>query len=421
MGVRSVMALRVLAYIAARPGEEQTEAKRKGAGMGLESQANTIGVEEEFHLVDRTTRQLAPLAEQVGARAHERIGSGIHAELRTSQIEIATPVCQTLGEVRQQLSMLRQSLSEAAGELGGAIMASGTHPFSAWQEQGITGNERYEFLFREFRHLAREQMISGCHVHIGLADPDVRVSVMNRARVWLSPLLALAANSPYWQGDDTGYASYRTLNWSRWPISGPPQWFADDAEYQALVAALIRGGAIEDATRIYWDIRLPDRLPTIEFRVMDVCSTVDEAVMCAGLIRALVRTCHDEIIRGVPFSPVRQEVLRSTHWRAARDGLDAELVDVITSDLAPAREVIGRLLGYVRSELEALGDWEEVSRLVDRTLRDGNGATRQREVFARDGRLEDVVDRLVAETAATERADDANLHTGSGDLPSSQG
>ncbi|MDQ3327475.1 MAG: glutamate--cysteine ligase [Chloroflexota bacterium] len=387
--------------------------------MGSEPKANTIGVEEEFHLVDRTTRQLAPIAEQVGALANERVREGVHAELRTSQIEIATPVCQTLSQVRQQVRLLRAALTEAAGEHDGAIIASGTHPFSAWNEQGFTGNQRYEDLHRAFRHLAREQVISGCHVHVGLADPDVRVFVLNRARVWLSPLLALAANSPYWQGEDTGYASFRTLNWSRWPISGPPQWFADDAEYQSLVNALVRSGAIEDATRIYWDIRLPDHIPTIEFRVMDVCPTVDETVMCAGLIRALVHTCYDEEVRGAPYSPVRQEILRSAHWRAARDGLDAELLDVVSGELAPAKDVIERLLGYLRPALETLGDWEEASALVDRTLRHGNGAARQRAVVARGGRLEDVVDLLVAETSEAERADDANLQTG-GDLSHSQ-
>ncbi len=383
--------------------------------MRLEAHAYTMGVEEEFHLVDRATRQLAPIAGEVVTRAQERIGSGVHAELRTSQIEIATPVCQTLTEVRQQLHMYRRALSDVAGELGGAIVASGTHPFSAWQEQGFVGDQRYKELLRDFRHLAREQVICGCHVHIGLADPDVRISVLNRARVWLSPLLALAANSPYWQGEDTGYASYRTVSWSRWPISGPPQWFADHAEYQALVAALIRSGAIQDATRIYWDIRLPERLPTIEFRVMDVCPTVDEAVMCAGLIRALVLTCHDEVVNGVPFSPVRQEVLRATHWRAARDGLDAELLDPANGDLVPAGVVIERLLDHVRPALEALGDWEEISGLVAQSFRNGNGASRQRGVCAQGGQLTDVVDLLVAESSATGYFAAANAHSGGDD------
>jgi carboxylate-amine ligase len=380
--------------------------------MGLEAHAYTMGVEEEFHLVDRATRQLAPIAGKVVTQAQERIGSGVHAELRTSQIEIATPVCQTLAEVRQQLHVYRRVLSDAAGELGGAIVASGTHPFSAWQEQGFVGDQRYEELLRDFRQLAREQMICGCHVHVGLADPDVRLSVLNRARAWLSPLLALAANSPYWQGEDTGYASYRTVSWSRWPISGPPQWFTDQAEYRALIADLIRSGAIQDATRIYWDVRLPERLPTIEFRVMDVCPTVDEAVMCAGLIRALVRTCHDETIDGEPVSPVRQEVLRAAHWRAARDGLDAELLDPTTGDLVPAGVAIERLLDHVRPALEAFGDWEEVSQVAARTLQQGNGAARQRGVCARGGQLTDVVDLLAAESSATGHFDAVNAHSG---------
>ena len=182
-------------------------------------------------------------------------------------------------------------------------------------------------------------------------------------------------------------------------MAGPPHLFASRAEHDALVRALVATGVIEDATKIYWDVRLPERVETIEFRVMDVCMTVDEAVMVAGLIRGLARASYEAALREEPFPAVRPELLRSAHWRAARHGLDGDLIDVAAERSIPAHELIDKLLAYVRPALEEMGDWDEVSALVRETLRRGTGARRQREAYARAGRLEDVVDLVVAETA----------------------
>jgi carboxylate-amine ligase len=212
-------------------------------------------------------------------------------------------------------------------------------------------------------------------------------------------MLALSANSPFWLGADTGYASFRTQVWGRLPTSGPPAPFESLAEYEALVKALVATDTVVEPTKIYWDIRLSERVETVEFRVMDVCSRVDEAVMLAGLARALVRTCHEKADREEPYSEVRPELVRAAHWRASRDGLNAELADVEAEHAVPAREVIEKLLAFVRPALEEAGDWEEVSTLVREALEHGNGANRQREAYERAGRLEDVVDMLVEETA----------------------
>lgn len=264
---------------------------------------------------------------------------------------------------------------------------------------GLTPKERYQGLMRDYQQLTRELIICGCHVHIGISESEMAIQVMNRARVWLSPMLALTASSPFWLGTDTGYASYRTEIWGRWPISGPPLIFESQAEYEALVEALLATGSVEEATKIYWDVRLSERFPTVEFRVTDVCMTVDEAVMVAGLTRALARTCYEQASKGEPFPAVRHELVRTAHWRAARYGLDTELIDLDAKRAVPARELVEKFLSFVRPSLEEYGDWDEVSSLVQETMQQGNGATRQREAYKRAERLEDVVDLIVAQTS----------------------
>jgi glutamate---cysteine ligase / carboxylate-amine ligase len=360
----------------------------------------TLGVEEEYQIIDPETRALCPGGEGVLWRARQTLGEDeVVPELRTSQIEALTPVCRTLPEVRAELLRLRRAVIEAAEGEGAWIAAASTHPFSHWQEQPITPKERYRRIVEREQQLAEEQVVFGFHVHVGLEDREAAVEAMNRARVWLAPLLALSANSPFWLGEDTGYASYRTQVWSRLPTTGPPAPFSSLAEHDALIEALVASGGAAEPTQVYWDIRLPERLETVEVRVADVCTKVDEAVMLAGLSRALVRTCRDRAEQGEPYPKTRPELLRTAHWVASRHGLDAELVDIELERTVPAREVIEKLLAFTCPALEEHGDWEEVSALVRGTLRQGNGARRQRRAYERAGRLEDVVDMLIEETA----------------------
>lgn len=358
----------------------------------------TLGVEEEYQIISAQTRELRPRAGRLLPDAQRTLGDEVQNELFLSQIEIATPVCETLNDVRADLVRSRRALIEAAQRDGDRIAAAGTHPFSHWDAQTVTPKKRYQGLAAGFQQIVRELIIFGCHVHVGLAERELAVPVMNRVRVWLAPLLALSANSPFWLGEDTGYASFRTELWSRFPMSGPPQLFENKAEHDRLVAALVATGAIADGTNIYWDVRIPERVPTIEFRAADVCLTVDEAVMIAGLTRALVRTAYEGAKRGAPFPAARQELLRAAQWRAARFGLGADLIDVAGERAVPARDLVHALLAHVRPALEALGDWDEVSTLVSDTLARGNGADRQRAVYARTGRIEDVAEFIAAET-----------------------
>ena len=359
----------------------------------------TLGVEEEYQIVDAEKRGLRPRSLRILPGAREAVGDLVTPELYLSQIEIGTPICRSLGEVRDQLTHLRREVGAAAALQGSRIAAAGTHPFSSWENQTLTPQKRYEGIAEEYEQLAREHLIYGCHVHVGIKDREAAIRVMNRVRLWLAPLLALAANSPFWLGRDTGYASFRTEIWRRWPLSGTPQVFNSRSEYDALVEALVATGSADDATKIYWDVRPSARFETLEFRVTDVCLTVDEAVMIAGLVRALARDCYEQAARDVPLAPVRPELLRAAKWRAARYGLDADLIDVEECRAVPAHELVMRLLARLRPALEADGAWEEVGELVRGTLGRGNGASRQRAAFARAGSFVDVVDLVVAETS----------------------
>jgi glutamate---cysteine ligase / carboxylate-amine ligase len=366
----------------------------------VEKEDYTLGVEEEYQVIDPETRALCPGAEDVLRRARRTLGEDrVVPELRASQLEVLTPVCRTLSEVRGELSRLRWGVIRAAEEAGVRIAAASTHPFSHWQDQPITAGERYEKILDRERRMAEEQVVFGFHVHVGLSDREAAVQTMNRARLWLAPLLALSANSPFWMGEDTGYASYRTQIWGWLPTAGPPGPFSSLAEHDALVESLVATGGAMEANQVYWDMRLPQKLETVEIRVCDVCSSIDEAVMLAGLCRALVRTCHKGAEEEKPYPEVRPEILRAAHWVASRYGLGADLVDVEAGHLAPAKEVIEKLLAFTRRALEEHGDWKEVSVLVGDTLKRGNGAVRQCQVYERSGKLGDVVDALIEDTA----------------------
>ncbi len=370
-----------------------------GAFVVIEADDFTIGVEEEYQIVHPETRALRQHAGRILPEASARVGDAVSNELYLSQIEIGTPVCRTLADVRAHLVRLRRALIAAAGRDGSRIAAAGTHPFSHWDAQALTPKPRYFDLAGDFRQLAREQIIFGCHVHVGIKDRDAAIAVMNRARPWLPTLLALSGNSPFWLGIDTGFSSYRSELFGRFPMSGIPHEFASRAEYDDLVAALVASGVIDDGSNIYWDARPSSHVETIEFRVADVCLTIDEAVLIAALCRALARICFEEHARGRPIERVRPELLRAAKFRASRDGLGGELIDVRARRLIPASEAVATLLEFLRPALEAAGEWDEVTSLTSEALARGNGADRQRAAFGRAGKIEDVVDLILEETA----------------------
>ena len=316
--------------------------------MATTSDDFTIGVEEEYQIVHPETRALRQHAGAILPDASARVGDAVTNELYQSQIEIGTPVCRTLADVRDHLVRLRRAVIAAAGRDGSRIAAAGTHPFSHWEAQALTPKPRYFGLADTYRQLAREQIIFGCHVHVGIKDREAAIAVMNRARPWLPTLLALSANSPFWLGVDTGFASYRTELFARFPMTGIPHEFASRAEYDDLIASLVATGVIDDASNIYWDMRPSSHVETIEFRVADVCQSVDETVMIAGLCRALARTCFEQHrLHGEPVAAVRPEILRAAKFTASRNGLKGEMIDVAARRSVPAGEAVGSLLEFV--------------------------------------------------------------------------
>jgi carboxylate-amine ligase len=360
----------------------------------------TLGVEEELQIINPVTRELESQAERILADLTPSLGDEVRSELHLSMVETVTPVCRSLSELRAEVTRLRRQVMRSAERHDCRIASAGTHPFSSWQAQEITPKPRYEEIARKYQYLARESVMFGCHVHVCINDRDMAIQVLNRARNWLAPLLALSANSPYWQGIDTGYASHRYGMWLYWPTAGPPNLFRSRADFDALIRAMIATGSVQDGSNLYWDLRLPARYPTIEFRIMDACLTVDEVVMVTGLARALVLTCYEQALREAPFPAARTELLRSAHWRAARFGLDGDLIEVGAERSIPAGALIERLLEFTRPALEAFGDWYEVAAIARETVRRGNGAARQRAAFQQSGGLTSVVDLMIQETAS---------------------
>ena len=261
-----------------------------------------------------------------------------------------------------------------------------------------TGIGAMPHLQADFKQLISELIIFGNHVHVALSDRDIALQVINRVRIWLPVLLALSANSPFWLGQNTGYASYRTEIWTRLPTTGTPPVFADYGEYQEVIDNLIAVGAINDPTNIYWDIRLSHKFPTIEFRVTDICLTVEEAVTITGLVRALVWTGYREVMDDVPLSEIRPEILQVAQWYAARYGLTGNLIDVESKIPVSAAELINNFLNYLRPALEKFGDWQTISTSVQKILDRGNGAQRQLAVYQKNQSLEAVIDYIVEQT-----------------------
>ncbi len=361
----------------------------------------TLGVEEEFFVVDAQTRTLVDDAGPVLAAAGgPSDGYPSYAdEFRLSMIEARTSPCHTLGDLRAELGTLRHGLVRAAAGTGHRIVAAGSLPLADWRTQPVNPGARYQRVAEVFARMAYEHVICGCHVHVGIDDRDVAVEVMNRVRPWLPVLLVLSASSPFWMGEDTGFTSYRSVVWERWPMAGLPPPFASFAEYAGAVESLVEAELLADAGQAFWDVRPGTTHRTLEFRIADSCTTVDETIVQAGLCRALVQTCLGDLGEGKPPPDVRPELLRAAKWRASRFGIGDRLIDPFAGGLVPATTLVDRLLAHVRTPLEEAGDWDEVTTLVGGLQRSGSSAQRQRRAFVATDRLADVVDLLVEETS----------------------
>ena len=385
------------------------------SGAADHGDVRTVGVEEELLVVDPTGRPvpLGPDALEIAARRGEGETAQQHdsdtgaeaahlvPELKAQQVELGTSVCRTLDEVESQLRFWRARADAAAAAVGGRVAALATSPVPV--DPIPTEGERYARMHDAFALTAQEMLTCGCHVHVGVEDDDEGVAVLNRIRVWLPVLTALTANSPFWQGADTGYASFRSQAWHRWPSAGPNEDFTDAADYHRLIDAVLATGTVLDSGMDYFDARLSENWPTVEVRTADVALRVEDAVTLAGLVRGLVETAARDARQGVPAPAVRAEVLRAAAWRAGRSGLTGDLVHPLTGAPAPAADVVAALLDHVRPALADAGDEQRVAEGIEALLSRGTGADLQRRVHRESGGdLGAVVRAAVAVTAGQE-------------------
>jgi carboxylate-amine ligase len=326
----------------------------------------------------------------------EEGGAGPESELKRQQVEMATAPCTTLEELAAQVRARRRSAARAAEREGVAVAALATSPRAG--SSSVMPEERYRWMGREYALTAEEQLTCGCHVHVGVACEQEGVAVLDRIGPWLAPLLALSANSPFWQERDSGYASYRYQVWGRWPSSGPARGFGTPEVYHDTVRSMVDSGVLLDEGMIYFDARLSRRYSTVEVRIADVCLLADDAVLLAALVRALVETAARAWRAGEPPPAVRGELLRLACWRASRSGLEGDLVHPVTARPAPAGVVIGAILEHLTPALDDNGDLDAARRLLDSLLRRGNGAMLQRRVLAQTGDLAAVVRAAVSAT-----------------------
>lgn len=366
----------------------------------------TLGIEEEYLLVDRNTRDIVrDPPDAMLETCQGRAPGQIHPEFLRCQIEVGTRVCATLAEARSELASLRGTVAGVAGEYGLAPVAASTHPFAAWEPQRHTNRDRYNMLARDLGAPARRLMICGMHVHVGIEDDDLRIDLMNQVRYFLPHLLALTTSSPFWRGRDMERKSYRLSVWHELPRTGMPDAFQSFGEYQQHVDILVRAGIIEDASKLWWDIRPSQRFPTLEMRITDICTRLDDAITVAALFRCLLRMLWRLRIRNIAWRPYRNLLIEENRWRAQRYGLDSGLVDFGRGVVVPCADLLEEILDLTAEDAEHFGCVEEVARAREILAR-GTSAHRQVAIHrdsleaGADGweALHRVVDWLVEET-----------------------
>ncbi|HWK26902.1 MAG TPA: carboxylate-amine ligase [Solirubrobacter sp.] len=373
-------------------GAADVRAHRFGSGPPF-----TVGVEEEYMLLDPGTFDLAPRVESLLRAERERGGPFLELmapELFESLVEFHTPVCADVAGAARELRGLRAHALAAAAEQGLALGSAGTHPFSRFETQNVTVRERYRLIVEELQYAARRELIFGLHVHVGVDDPDRAIGIVNALRAHLCELVALSANSPFWRGEATGLASCRHSIFSAFPRSGPPPHFAGYEEYASVVEQLVAAGCVEDYTRIWWDLRPHPAFGTVEVRVMDAVTRVEEAIALTAYVQALVRRYAVALETGAPLVFWHPVLTKENKWRAARYGLDATVADVESGGPAPVRALIERTLAAIAPHARELGCDRELEGVTE-ILRSGNGATRQLAAYARGG-----VTAVAAEIAA---------------------
>ncbi|ASU81670.1 glutamate--cysteine ligase [Nocardiopsis gilva YIM 90087] len=363
----------------------------------------TVGVEEEYLLVDPVTREVSSHGPRVVAQASSGLGDRVSTELTRYQVEARTEPHTAMEGLGEQIRSMRASVARAAGRHGLRIISSGAPILGQSLPPPFSDGPRYAQSVATFRALDDEQTACACHIHIGMPDLDRTLQVSNHMRPWIPVLIALMANSPYWAGRDTGYASWRTMTLARWPVAGPPPYFESPAHFDDLIGRVIEAGAILDRAGLYWDIRPSNHVPTLEVRVADAPVTADDTLLLSAVVRGMVATALTAIDAGEPAPHPKPEILRGACWRAARDGLTGQSVDLSTGRLIPAAARVDQLLTWILPALRDQGSLALVSDGWSRLRASGNGADRQRVAYRRRISLSDVVDHLIAATTPANR------------------
>ncbi|MCH0542629.1 glutamate--cysteine ligase [Streptomyces sp. MUM 203J] len=359
----------------------------------------SVGVEEELLLVDPRTGEPQALSGAVLAIAAEQNQGRAHAftkELQGHQLEFGTHPRTTMAELAAEIERCRAEAARHAAEAGAAVAALATSPLPV--RPALNDDRRYRWIQEHFGLTALEQLTCGCHVHVSVTSDEEGVAVLDRIRPWLSVLLGLSANSPFWQGHDSGYASYRSRVWGRWPSTGPVELFGSADHYHRQVRDLVSTGVLQDEGMIYFDARLSSRYPTVEIRAADVCLDASTTVLVATLVRALVDTAAREWRAGRPPAGHGIGLLRAASWRAGRSGLDGDLIHPLTMRPAPAERVVQALLHHVEEALEDNGDLPQARKALDDLMSRGTGAHVQRRLLRRHGSLGGVVRECVRRT-----------------------
>jgi len=374
--------------------------------MKISEPAFTIGVEEEYLLVDRETRDL--VSDPPGSlmeECAELLGEHVSPELMRAQIEVGTIVCANVKQAGDELKKLRSAIAEVSSKYGYAPLAVSTHPFAKWLEQKQTEKARYSALTQEMQAAARRLLICGMHVHVGIEDPELRIDLMNQMTYFLPHILALSTSSPFWEGEDTGLKSYRLTVFDALPRTGLPEQFASFGEYERHIQILVNAGLIEDASMIWWDLRPSARFPTLETRIMDVSTNINHAVSLVALNVCLLRMLFRARQKNQRWRVYAKMLIDENRWRAMRYSYEEGLIDLARGEVVPYAELLDELIEFVKEDAEALDCQEEIEGLRD-ILAHGTSAHRQLEVYNRSSSngadhnqaVVDVVDWLIEET-----------------------
>ncbi len=357
----------------------------------------TLGIEEEFQTIDPETRALRSHMSQLVEGGQVVLREQIKQEMHQSVVEMISNVCQNIQEARTEVTYLRKMLIELAEKQNLFIAAAGTHPFSDWQDQLITEDARYDKIVDDLRDVARGNLIFGLHVHVGIPSREEGIQILNTARYFLPHIYALSSNSPFWCGRNTGFKSYRSKIFDKFPRTGIPDEFKSVSEYDNYVNLLIKTNCIDNAKKIWWDMRLHPFYPTVEFRICDIPMRVDETICLAALMQAIVAKIHKLHKKNLSFRPYHRMLIAENKWRAARYGISGNLIDFGKQEEVPYSSLTEELMEFVDDVLDELESRKEVE-YIHTILKMGSGADRQLDVFEKTGSLESVVDYIVKET-----------------------